>query len=528
MPIAQLRASVARRRASGAMNSEAVAPAHLADAGTLGPAAFWAAFAALFLVAALPVLSVELPPLFDYPNHLARMDLLSRLPASEALQRYYALRWRIIPNLGMDLVVPTLARAMPLAWAGKAFVLASFALVAAGAALVHRAGAGQWSIWSLSAFLFLYSRVLLWGFLSYLFGVGLALVFFAIWITLSERSASARLSISAVAALVLFFAHLMACVIYAVLVAGYELGVLWRQRPIAWSRALARMATAAAPFLPPLALLLFAGEGQGLGTIHFGRIDRKLDLLFSVFDNYDRIFDIGCFVVLGLAAGLAFFRRHLTVTPALLPALGLLAVVYIAAPSQLMTASAVDHRLPLVLGVLLSAATVGPRMSSGGLRLAVLAVLALFLARMAEVWVHWERADAVYARLLPILDDVPLGGRLAVGYPGDAVNSTAVPTTHLPLLAIVRRDAFVPTLFAYRGQQPIALTPEAERLASLAEPGAVWRALMGAEAGASPLSIMREFDAVLLLDRRPFSLRPTPGLTPLAVEPEFALYRVTR
>ena len=127
MPIAQLRASVARRRASGAMTSEAVAPAHLADAGTLGPAAFWAAFAALFLVAALPVLSVELPPLFDYPNHLARMDLLSRLPASEALQRYYEVRWRIIPNLGMDLMVPTLARVMPLAWAGKTFILASLA-----------------------------------------------------------------------------------------------------------------------------------------------------------------------------------------------------------------------------------------------------------------------------------------------------------------------------------------------------------------------------------------------------------------
>jgi len=119
----------------------------------MSAARFWSAFAVLFLLAALPVLSVELPPLFDYPNHLARMDLLARLPGSEALQRYYEPHWRVIPNLGMDLVVPTLVRFLPLAWAGKAFVLASLALLAAGPALVHRAATGRWSLWPLSAFL---------------------------------------------------------------------------------------------------------------------------------------------------------------------------------------------------------------------------------------------------------------------------------------------------------------------------------------------------------------------------------------
>ena len=525
MPIAQLRTLLTLRRTRGLATAR-IAVDDLGDAGALGPAQFWAAFAVLFLVAALPLLSVELPPLFDYPNHLARMDLLRRLPASETLQQYYELRWRIIPNLGMDLVVPMLARIIPLAWAGKVFILASLALVAAGAALVHRTVSGRWSIWPLSAFLLLYSRVLLWGFLGYLFGVGLALVAFALWISLSEKRASARLTVSAIAALVLFFVHLMACVIYAVLVAGYELGLLWRRWPMPWWHMIARMAIAAAPFLPPFALLVFAGDGQGLGAIHYGRIDRKLDLLFSVFDNYDRIFDVGCFVLLVLAAVLGFLRRHLVVHPALLPPLGLLAIVYLAAPSQLMTASAVDHRLPLVIGTVLTAATISPRLSRSGIRLVALACVALFLARMADVWVHWQRADAVYARLLPILDQVPAGGRLAVGYPPDAIGSTAVPITHLPVLAIVRRDAFVPTLFANRGQQPVALAPEAERLAALARPEAVWRTLMGEGVNSGAVPILQEFDAVLLLARRPFPVRPTRGLMPVAVEPDFALYRV--
>src|SRR5260370_3777555 len=94
------------------------------DGAAMSAARFWSAFAVLFLLAALPVLSVELPPLFHYPNHLARMDLLARLPGSEALQRHYEPHWLVIPHLGMDLVVPTLVRFLPLAWAGQAFVLA--------------------------------------------------------------------------------------------------------------------------------------------------------------------------------------------------------------------------------------------------------------------------------------------------------------------------------------------------------------------------------------------------------------------
>ena len=497
--------------------------------GALTAAGFWAAFAFLFVVAALPVLGAELPPIFDYPNHLARMDLLVRLPGSQALQRYYELRWRVIPNLGMDLVVPMLARVLPLAWAGKAFVLGSFALVAAGAGLLHRVAVGRWSLWPLFVFLFLYSRVLLWGFLNYLFGIGLALVGLALWIALSERNALARLAVSGALALALFFAHLMAFAVYGVLVAGYELGALWRGRPWSWKRPVARLAIAGLPFLPPLALWLLAGDGAEVGAVHYGRLDRKLDLLFSVFDNYDRIFDIGCFVLLVLAAGFAYARRHLVIVPALGLPLVLLGVVYLAAPAQLMTASAVDHRLPLVMAVVLAAGTSAPTLTSRLMRLIALAGLALFLARMAEVWVHWGEADAVYARLLPILDQVPRGGRLAVGYPPDSVGSTAIPTTHVPVLAIVRRDAFVPTLFAYRGQQPVALTPEGERLAALAQPDAVWRALVGNDAGGiGALPALREFDAVLLLDRRPFTPKLGAGLVPLATEPGFVLYRVER
>jgi hypothetical protein len=123
------------------------------------------------LLAAVPVFSTVLPPLVDYPNHLARMHLLA-----EGGNQFYAVHWAAIPDLAEDLIVPPLARLLPLALAGKLFLVMLFALCAGGLLWLNRFAAGGWRLWPLCGFLLLYSRVFLWGFVNYLFGVGLALL----------------------------------------------------------------------------------------------------------------------------------------------------------------------------------------------------------------------------------------------------------------------------------------------------------------------------------------------------------------
>jgi len=287
-------------------------------------------FAVLFALAALPVLLCDTLPLFDYPNHLARMRILAG--GSAELQRYYAVVWRPLPNLAMDLVVPSLAAVMPLAWAAKLFVLTTLLLLAGGAACLQRVIWGSWSAWSCLAFLLLYSRTLLWGFLNYLFGVGLGLVLFALWLALARRSAPLRLAIGIAAALLLFFAHLLACGLYGVLVMGHALATAWRHRAER-RRAAGELLVAALPLVPPLLLLLLATPGSAGGAIAYGNPWRKLDLLFSVFDNYHRPFDVVCFVVAALALIPAFARRWVRLEPEMALPLTLLALVYLVMPS---------------------------------------------------------------------------------------------------------------------------------------------------------------------------------------------------
>jgi len=138
----------------------------------------------------------------------------------------------------------------------------------------------------------------------------------------------------------------------------------------------------------------------------------------------------------------------------------------------------------------------------------------------------WEQAADDYRSDLAILDRLPEGARVALAYPSHAIAIDPAPKTHLPLLAVIRRDAFVPTLFAYKTQQPVLLTPLGETLAAEAEPSSLWRALQDESSSEAAVSGLRDYDFLIALDRRPFRLPSIPELQPVAEEPDFALYRV--
>ncbi|HUJ98721.1 MAG TPA: hypothetical protein VLV85_10770 [Stellaceae bacterium] len=501
----------------------------IADTSRLSSGRFAVLFAALFAVAALPVICCDTLPLFDYPNHLARMHILASWSGSEPLQRYYEIVWRPLPNLAMDLVVPPLARLMPLAWAAKAFVLATLLLLAGGAALLHRVLFGSWSAWPCLAFLLLYSRALLWGFLNYLFGLGLALAALALWLALERQRPSLRLALGAASALALFFAHLLACGLYGVLVMGRAAAVAWRRRAAPRS-ALAELLVAGIPFLPPLAILVLLTPGSAGGAIAYGPVLRKFDLLFSVFDTYSRPFDVACFALAVIALGLAFQRRWVRLEPSMALPLVLLTLVYIAMPSQLATASGADHRIPLLLALVLVASSRWTAPERRLRRLFLGGALLLFLLRLGVVGASWEASDQSYARLLPALDALPVGARLAVAYPSAAINSQATPLVHFPTLAIVRRDAFVPTLFAFPTQQPVALAPRYQALADQLSPDRLWSAFLG---GGPPLdpaerAALQHYDDVVFVGRDPFTVPVAPPLIPDFAAPRFALFRIAR
>ncbi|HEX4177491.1 MAG TPA: hypothetical protein VHY57_03600, partial [Rhizomicrobium sp.] len=179
--------------------------------------AWWLALAGLFIVLLAPLLLTEMPPLLDYPNHLARMEILSRLPGDADLAKIYSVSWRIVPNIGIDVTMPALMHALPLMAAGKVFVALALILPLMGVITLHRALFQTVSYWPLAAGLVAYNRLFFSGFLNFLIGVGLALLAAALWVAWRERPVWQRVGSAAVAAIVIFFCHLIAIAFYGLL-----------------------------------------------------------------------------------------------------------------------------------------------------------------------------------------------------------------------------------------------------------------------------------------------------------------------
>ena len=344
------RAGLSRWQDPGCLGNISQAAAMPASA-SCGALHIWSAFALLMTLTTIPLFSTVLPPLFDYPNHLARMYLLM-----EGGNAFYALRWEPLPNLAQDLIVPPLAGLMPLAFASKLFLVMVFGLIAGGAIWLNRVATGTWRFWPLLTFLLLYNRIFLWGFVNYLFGIGIALGGIALWLALEPRRSWFRVLASSVVALLCYFSHIAALGFYALVILGVEARpTIVELRARQWAVLGRRIATLGTQFVLPAVLFLSYWQWTAIGEVSYADFWRKADLVFSVFDNYNRVFDTACFALFLCLLGWLVWTRRLALAPRLGWAICIVFTSYLLMPSQMYGGSGVDHRLPIAWFLLLSA-----------------------------------------------------------------------------------------------------------------------------------------------------------------------------
>ena len=219
--------------------------------------AYWFAVAAFALVLAGPFALVDVPPVLDYPNHLARMFVLAH-PDDPILSQMYAVQWRILPNLGMDAIGALLLRVTDVHIGGRLLLMLSLFAPIIGVLVYHRSLFGRLSYWPLASALIAYNGVFFLGFMNFLLGLGTALLFAAGWIALRRRKLLlASVIAGALGSAVTFLCHIFGAAFFALLIGAYETDRLWRLRNVpGFSREFAATAAALAASLAP-ALLLY-------------------------------------------------------------------------------------------------------------------------------------------------------------------------------------------------------------------------------------------------------------------------------
>lgn len=435
------------------------------------------AAAGLFAVAMIPLLATPLLPLIDFYNHLARFFVLSRIGASDFLQANYQAHWALLPNIGVDVLATPLLYILPPLIAGHVVVIAILAVQYGGVLYFHRALTGQRSL--LAALLLLpllYSYVLNWGFANFLLGLGLAFWAAGWWL---RHRGNPRLAVpvSCLMALLVFFCHGIAFVLYGLLLALLETAFFFQprrpgeapRRTADLVRALAVLAVQA--ILPALYFLLWrAGLAGGVpvdvlpaAQEPFSRwlardAFNHLEAILRVEEGPSLYFDIATlFLQAGIILFLMWRGRVRLARPAWL-AIGVgILLASIPIPPMFGMAFIAD-RLPLFASLLLIGALCVRQGPWGGVERATLAVLIVtVLVRLAATAISWHGYADLYREYVAVTAHIGPRKLTVPVMVGLGNHETKVPRTEMfgPLLIIQREQAG--PLFADPDQQPLLM-----------------------------------------------------------------------
>jgi hypothetical protein len=424
----------------------------------------------------------------------------------------------LIPNLGIDLIVPPMLRFTTPFVAGEIALAFALLLPVIGAIAYNWAIFRERRYWPMVGGLMAYNIIFVLGFINYLMAIGAALFLAAAWIRLRSRSCVVRASIGALFTVVLFFIHIFGVVFFAVLIGVAEIDALFL-RPIQERTRhglVCSVGLLASIFAIPICLWTLV-PAHSSGAL-YGTLASKLFFLAGPFIGYQ--------VLPGVLIALALYGSAIgwiatgkcRVGPGIPVAALVLAGAWLLSPFAIVGGTFFDSRIPMMLALIL-AAGMGPPAMAGWLRrsTAAMTVLALVI-EIAGTSVIWHRREAQVAELRRTIAPVSPGSKvLVVSAPFDDDNPYwhAAPGLlamglfrtdyNLGALVAIDRRAFWPGLYANPSQQPIEVQPPFNDLAAPGWPPEMLSLALGRStdpAWPAPYleSWQANFDFVLVLD----------------------------
>jgi hypothetical protein len=420
-----------------------------------------ALFLGLTLLISIPIWTHPLPPLSDYVNHLARMQVIAELSNSHPIATFYEVNWQVIPNLAMDVIVPPLARMVNVYLAGQVFLVSTFVLIIAGILMLNRELVGRFSVLPLLAIPLLYNYVFLVGLMNYIFGLAVAIWGLAAWVAVRERLWPVRFALSTLFIVALFFCHLSALGIYAIGLFSFESLRLWEQRSYPWPRRIAEFFLSGVPFLIVAPLLCASPTMQLVGATSWEQRG-KLDGLIYVFANYSDIAAFGLMAILVGGAVWTIRHRVLQFHPLALVLLIVGGVVYFALPRVMFDTYMADQRVPLGVAFMIFACgdlDARRRLVRRGFLVILIAVIA---GRLLEVDYNWSQLSDSTSEFRASVRRITPGSKVFVAYAnstsGDDVRDLGL--VHAACIATIERAALVTTLFSVDGKQVVHVRPQ--------------------------------------------------------------------
>lgn len=414
-------------------------------------------FAALIvLLMAVPLVGPDIPPLIDLPGHMGRYRVELDLAHSPNLQRYYYLKWSLLGNLGVDLLVLPLGRLIGLEPAVKLIVAAIPMVTVAGFLWVSHEVHGRVSPTALFAAPLAYGFPFMYGFVNFALSMGFAFLAFGLWLRLARlERLGLRAALFVPISILLWVAHVFGWGTLGLMAFSAEL-VRQHDRCGRWAISAWRAAIQCLSLGLPFLLMLFWRSGDASGEIGdwFNMDAKLLGLIMALRDRWI-VFDISSMGLIALLLLIAWRSPRFAFSRNLAASALALFIIFLVLPRIIFGAGYVETRLAPYM-IALAILAVRPKGRSYGRFLSIVAALgAVFVvARMAATAFSLQIYDRAYDRELAALDRLPRGAAVVAFVGTDCSDTWAkARLDHLPSIALVRREALVNDLWTAPGGQ---------------------------------------------------------------------------
>jgi len=422
---------------------------------------------ALILLSSLPLVFVSFPPLMDYPFHLARMFILSHLNHAGVAGEVYEFNTYMLPNIGIDLIGLLLAKVMSPELTGLTFVFLIFVLLISGTAFLSYAIYKKVSLGNLLiASILCYNWILFLGFLNYLFGIGVLLWYAGLWKMMQNLPAWKRVILGNLLSITLFFTHLIAFGIFALVLTGLELGRWIDFKKIGVRPLLKDWFVLPAVFIIPVAIYIGISPTSGdLGSaLSFQPTTQKFINFFRTFTGGNIILDVATGVLV-LVAAVVFARRlKISVDRQFACAIVVLFLAYICLPVGTSAGWYLDDRIPLALSFLVAGSIRFHFFNKRSQQIFTGIIASLLLIRIAITAMDWNQYQNVYH---PLLNTFRVVETASILFVVEEKNDSSryeeyygmwrPPTRHMGELAVITGKVFAPSVFAHPELQPIIM-----------------------------------------------------------------------
>jgi hypothetical protein len=418
----------------------------------------WPTFVLLCLAAITPLLVVDFPPLVDLPGHLGRYAVQTDLANRPELQPYFSYEWRLVGNLGADLLVEGLHAMLGLETAVRLIVIVTQLLAAAGILLVSRELHGRITPFAIAGLPLIYGLPFNYGFLNFSLSMALGMLAFAMWLRLRRTNGgSASRTWLVIAGMAVWVCHAYGWAFMGLLCGSAVMAeaMAGKMRPVA---AVRYILAECWPLLLPLGpIVAWRADSGGMNLLASSSMF-KLQGLVSPFRTKWVLLDVPSFFLVVALIYWSVRNKAVRLDMRVGIAALLCFACFVILPRQVFGSAAADVRL--MPYVLMAALLAIPSQALGRkpLRFFTLMALAFFTGRMLTTAVAYAQYEESINDVLPALKAMPRGSRIAFFSVAPCEPSWALPVLdHVAGFAHARRSVFVNNQWRVPGASPLTI-----------------------------------------------------------------------